>query len=67
MITKLYTAGVKLNKKDTEYHRYLLLENDNGILLVDKGLFVISFDDEEDMIKQGVEVVNKIHKGDITL
>lgn len=44
MVTSLYTANVKLNKNHKEYTKYLLVVNDTGVLLVDHGLFVLSFD-----------------------
>ena len=41
-ITRVYTAEVKLNPKD-KFKKQLILENDNGVLFIDKELFVISF------------------------
>ena len=43
MITSLYTADVKLNKTDKEYTKHLLLVNEEGILMINKGLCSISF------------------------
>lgn len=42
LITRVYTAQVKLNPKD-KFKKQLILENDNGVLFIDKELFVISF------------------------
>ena len=68
MVTNLYTADIKLNKSDVDYKKYLVAFNENGVLLMDKGLFVVSFFSEEEF-KQGVEIKdnNLSHVGDITL
>lgn len=42
LITRVYSAQVKLNPKD-KFKKQLILENDNGVLFIDKELFVISF------------------------
>lgn len=42
LITRVYTAQVKLNPKN-KFKKQLILENDNGVLFIDKELFVISF------------------------
>lgn len=42
LITRVYTAQVKLNPKN-KFKKQLILENENGTLFVDKELFVISF------------------------
>lgn len=68
MITTLYTAEVKLNKKDKNYHKYLLIVNpEEGVLMVDKGLFSISFTSLQDAFNKGVEIINKSHVRDIYL
>lgn len=61
MITSLYTADVKFNK-DGEFVKMLLAKNDNGYLFVNKGLFVISYENLED-----IEVTNKKHIVNIIL
>ena len=41
MVTSLYTADVKLNKTDKDFHRMLVVYNpEEGILLVNRGLLV---------------------------
>lgn len=68
MVTSLYTAEIKLNKSNKDYIKYLVVINENGVLIMDKGLFVVSFFSEEDF-KNNVEIKgnNISHTGDITL
>lgn len=68
MVTRLYTANIKLNNNNKEYIKYLVIINNNGVLISDKGLFVLSFFTEEDF-KNEVDIKdNKLnHVGDITL
>ena len=68
MVTSLYTADVKLNKTDKDFHRMIIIYNpDEGILFVNRGLFCISFENEEALATSDVEVKNKRHIGDINL
>ena len=67
MVTNLYTADVKLNKTDVKYTKMIIIYNEKGILMVNRGLFSISFESEEALITSDVEVINKKHIGDITL
>lgn len=67
MVTKLYIADVKLNPTDNKYTKKLLIENENGVLMINRGLFSISFMNEEAITLTNVEVINKKHIGDITL
>lgn len=67
MITSIYTADVKLNATDKDYKRYIVIQNENGVLMVNKGLFSISFMNEEAILLADVEVKNKKHIGDITV
>ena len=67
MVTSLYTADIKLNKTDKDYTKHILIKNDEGVLLVNKGLCSISFWNENDLEKNSVEVKNKQHIGDIAL
>lgn len=68
MVTSLYTADVKLNKTDKDYHKYLLVVNPTeGVLMINRGLFSISFNSLDAAFNQDVEVINKKHIGDITL
>lgn len=68
MITSLYTAQIKLNKTDKDYTKYLVAMNPLGVLLMNKGLFVLSFDTEEEF-KREVDILdnNLKHIGDISL
>ena len=43
--TKIYKVSASINVPISA-KTYIAIENNNGILLVNKGLFVISFDDE---------------------
>lgn len=68
MITSLYIVDVKLNKTDKDFHRYLMLCNSKeGILFINRGLFSISFENEEALKTSDIELKNKKHIGDITL
>ena len=67
MVTSLYTADVKLNTTDKDYHKYIVIQNENGVLMINRGLFSISFMNEEAIFLTDVEVKNKKHIGDITL
>ena len=42
LLTRVYTAQVKLNPSD-KFTKQLILENDNGTLFIDREFFVISF------------------------
>ncbi len=67
MIISIYTADVKLNATDKDYHKYIVIQNENGVLMVNKGLYSLSFINEEAVLLANVEVKNKKHIGDITL
>lgn len=67
MITSLYSADVKLNTTNKDYKKYIIIQNEEGILMVDKGLYSLSFMDEEAVLLANVEIKNKKHIGDITL
>ena len=67
MVTSLYTADVKLNKTAKEHSKHLLVVNEEGILMINKGLYSISFWTEADLEKNNVDIKNKKHIGDITL
>ena len=67
MITSIYTADVKLNATDKDHKRYIVIQNENGVLMINKGLFSISFMNEEAILLADVEVKNKKHIGDITV
>ena len=66
MVSSLYTALVKLNKNHKEFTKYLLVVNDTGALLVDHGLFVLSFD-TFDKFKSRTEYKELKHIGDINI
>lgn len=67
MVTSLYTADVKLNTTDKDYHKYIVIQNENGVLMINRGLFSISFMNEEAILLTDIEIKNKKHIGDITL
>lgn len=68
MVTSLYTAEIKLNKTDLDYKKYLISLNSNGVLIMDKGLFVVSFLTKEEFREQvDIKNNNLSHIGDITL
>ncbi len=57
--TKISFVDVQLNE-GKPYEPMIMIENNNGILLVDKGLFVISFESKENMEKMNVKVCSKL-------
>lgn len=59
METKINVVSLKLNKTDKQPKNYICIENENGILLVDDGLFSISFNSRDDMIEQDVEIIEE--------
>ena len=68
MVTSLYTIDVKLNKTDKDFHKYLMIYNpENGILFINRGLFSLSFENEEALVSSDIEFKNKRHIGDINL
>lgn len=42
VLTRVYTAQVKLNTKD-KFKKHIILENENGTLFIDRELFCFSF------------------------
>lgn len=62
MITKVYTADVKINKNYKNYRKYIILYNEHGYLLIDYELFVISTYDLDDF-----DIINKKHIMDISI
>lgn len=53
--TKIYTADVTLNRGSNS-QPMIVIENQNGILLVDENLFVLSLDKNDD-----IEIIVKEH------
>lgn len=67
MVTSIYTADVKLNKKQNSYLKNLLIVNESGLTILDNRLFNIYFDSVEQALDRGVEIINKKHITDVTL
>ena len=68
MVTSIYTADVKLNKTDKDFHRMIMIYSpDEGVLFVNRGLYVISFESLEALATSDVEVKDKRRIGDINL
>ena len=67
MVSSIYTADVKLNATDKDYHKYIIIQNEEGVLMINKSLYSISFMNEEAVLLADVEVKNKKHITDITL
>ena len=68
MLTSLYTADVKLNPTDKDYHRYLIITNpEEGVLLVNRGLYSLSFESLEALETSDIEIKDKRLIGDINL
>ena len=68
MCTSLFTADVKLNPTDKKFHKMLIIYNPTeGVLLVNRGLFSISFESLEALETSDVEIKDKRLIGDINL
>ena len=67
MVTSLYTADVQLNPGKKAKRCLIVYNKENGILIVEKGLFSISFESTDDLMKSDVIITDKRHIGDITL
>ena len=67
MVTSLYTADVQLNPGKEAKRCLIIYNEEKGILIVDGGLFSLSFESTDDLMKSEVIVTDKRHIGDITL
>ena len=67
MVTSLYTADVQLNPGKKAKRCLIIYNKGNGILIVNGGLFSISFESTDDLMKSDVIITNKKHIGDINL
>ena len=67
MVTSLYTADVQLNPGKEAKRCLIVYNEEKGILIVDGGLFSLSFESTDDLMKSDVIVTDKRHIGDITL
>lgn len=68
MVTILYTANIKISGFEKTYKKYLVAVNDNGVLIMDKGLCVLSFSSEEEFKAQvEIESNNLNYIGDVSL
>lgn len=67
MVSSIYTADIKLNATDKDYHKYIIIQNEKGVLMINRGLFSISFENEEAVLLSDVEVKNKKHIKDVTI
>ena len=67
MVTSLYTADVQLNPGKEAKRCLIIYNEEKGILIVDGGLFSLSFESTDDLMKSEVIVTDKRHIGDINL
>lgn len=67
MVTSLYTADVQLNPGKEAKRCLIVYNEEKGILIVDGGLFSLSFESTDDLMKSEVIVTDKRHIGDINL
>ena len=67
MVTSLYTADVQLNPKKEAKRCLIVYNEEHGILIVDRGLFSLSFESTDALMKSDVIVTDKRHIGDINL
>ena len=67
MVTSLYTADVQLNPGKEAKRCLIVYNEEKGILIVDGGLFSLSFESTDDLMKSDVIITDKRHIGDINL
>ena len=67
MVTSLYTADVQLNPGKEAKRCLIVYNEEKGILIVDGGLFSLSFESTDDLMKSEVIVTDKRHIGYINL
>ena len=67
MVTSLYTADVKLNPGKEAKRCLIIYNEEDGILIVEKGLLSISFENTNALMKSDVIITDKKHIGDINL
>ena len=67
MVTSLYTADVRLNPTKEARRCLIIYNEEEGILIVEKGLFSISFENIDTLMKSDVIITNKKHIGDVNL
>ena len=67
MVTSLYTADVRLNPTKEARHCLVIYNEEDGILIIEKGLFSISFENTNALMKSDVIITNKKHIGDVNL
>ena len=67
MVTSLYTADVQLNPGKEAKRCLIIYNEEKGILIVDGGLFSLSFESTDDLMKSDVIITDKRHIGDINL
>ena len=67
MVTRLFTADVQLNPGKKAKRCLIVYNKENGILIVDGGLFSLSFESIDDLMKSDVIITDKRHIGDINL
>ena len=67
MVTSLYTADVQLNPGQEAKRCLVVYNEETGILVVDRELFSLSFENIDDLMKSDVIITDKRHIGDINL
>ena len=67
MVTSLYTADVQLNPGKKAKRCLIIYNEEDGILIVEKGLLSISFENTNALMKSDVVITDKKHIGDINL
>ena len=67
MVTSLYTADVQLNPGKKVKRCLIIYNEEKGILIVDGGLFSLSFESTDDLMKSEVIITDKRHIGDIAV
>ena len=68
MSKSVWTAEAKLNKTDKNFRKYVLIfDIEEGIILIDKGFYVITFESLDHARAQGVQIINKKYIGQADL
>ena len=67
MVTSLYTADIQLNPGKEAKRCLIIYNEEKGILIVDGGLFSLSFESTDDLMKSDVIITDKRKIGDINI
>ena len=68
MSKSVWTVEAKLNKEDKNFRKYVLIfDIEEGIILIDKGFYIITFESLDHARAQGVQMIKKKYIGEADL